>query len=434
MLYLLRLLLGMGLGVAAAAATPLAAAELVLERIVLLSRHGVRAPTASPETLAGYASAPWPEWPAGQGELTARGAELARLMGAYYRAMLEDRGLLLRAGSCPPAGTVRAVADVEQRTVATARAMLDGMFPGCGMEPEVLAGAKTDPLFHPVEAGVCPLDAALAEKAVLGRIGGGFAAVLDAYSPSLAAMQSALGCCAPKLCGKDSGQCKLADVASRLEAGKKGLSVKGPIGIASTAGETFLMQYAQGMDEAEVAWGAAPTPMALNGLLALHQLDLDLAQRTPYLAALQGSAMAAEMLAALGEGLDLAAQGPPEGPAIVLIVGHDTNIAALGGLLGLDWVLATYLPGETPPGGALAFELLRDPASGARFVAIAYYSQTLDQLRNASVLDAAHAPARATIAVPGCIAGGLDETACPWAEFERIVDAAIDPTCVPDRR
>ena len=35
-------------------------AELLLERVVMLSRHGVRAPTMSNDTLAQFSSRPWP--------------------------------------------------------------------------------------------------------------------------------------------------------------------------------------------------------------------------------------------------------------------------------------------------------------------------------------------------------------------------------------
>ena len=34
-----------------------------LLKLVVLSRHGVRSPTQSPEELARWASRPWPQWP-----------------------------------------------------------------------------------------------------------------------------------------------------------------------------------------------------------------------------------------------------------------------------------------------------------------------------------------------------------------------------------
>ena len=51
--------------------------------------------------------------------------------------------------------------------------------------------------------------------------------------------------------------------------------------------------------------------------------------------------------------------GTPNPPRLTLLVGHDTNLSNIGGMLGLHWSPATYLADQTPPDGALHFELLR---------------------------------------------------------------------------
>src|SRR5437899_1411598 len=109
-------------------------AELLLERVVMLSRHGVRAPTMSNDTLAQFSSRPWPTWPTPIGYLTPRGKALAKLMGAYYRAMLTRRGLFT-ADDCPSPGLVHVRADLDQRTIATGVALLEGLFPNCELRP-----------------------------------------------------------------------------------------------------------------------------------------------------------------------------------------------------------------------------------------------------------------------------------------------------------
>ncbi len=75
------------------------AAEFTLERVVLISRHGVRSPT-DPASLPDFASRPWPTWPVPAGYLTPRGEKLATLMGGYYRKHFAARGLLPAKG-CP---------------------------------------------------------------------------------------------------------------------------------------------------------------------------------------------------------------------------------------------------------------------------------------------------------------------------------------------
>jgi hypothetical protein len=61
------------------------AADYELLSTVIVSRHGVRSPIAGTPSLASIAADPWPSWPVRPGYSTPRGAELARLLGVYYR-------------------------------------------------------------------------------------------------------------------------------------------------------------------------------------------------------------------------------------------------------------------------------------------------------------------------------------------------------------
>jgi len=120
----------------------------------------------------------------------------------------------------------------------------------------------------------------------------------------------------------------------------------------------------------------------------------------------------------------------PREAKLVIYVGHDTNLANIGAMLGVHWELKTYLPDETPPAGAMAFELLRGTAAsqypGQYFVRMAYYSQTLDQMRNATLLSPKQPPDRALIVLP-CAAGKAPDGACPWPEFYAQVKPTLDP-------
>jgi len=122
----------------------------------------------------------------------------------------------------------------------------------------------------------------------------------------------------------------------------------------------------------------------------------------------------------------------PAASKLVVYVGHDTNLANIGGMLGLHWRLKTYLPDETPPAGALAFELLRETSSGRYFVRMAYYSQTLEQMRRMARLDLANPPDRALVVLPGC-ADARRGNACAWPDFAARAKAAVMPACVASR-
>lgn len=114
----------------AAITAPVAAepSGYTLERVVILSRHGVRSPTKQTQLMNDVTPDKWPQWPVKAGYLTPRGAELVTLMGGFYGDYFRSLGLL--AAGCPAEGGVYAQADIDQRTRLTGQAFLDGVAPG----------------------------------------------------------------------------------------------------------------------------------------------------------------------------------------------------------------------------------------------------------------------------------------------------------------
>jgi len=425
-----------------AQSAPASADALQLEQVVLVSRHGVRSPTETRPPLAQIAADPWPTWTVGPGELTPHGQQVATLMGAYYRSTFAGAGLLAPDG-CPRAKDLFVWSDVEQRTRLTAQALIDGMYPGCGLKPTTQNNMEADdPLFHPTTAGVCNLDGPTARAATLGRIGGitngnaDFNPLLKAYKEQFARMQSVLKCCAPALCAPGSKSCTLAQVPASINADGR---LQGPIPIASTATEIFLLEYENNLPMDQVGWGRIDEP-TLRYLMQLHQLQFNLGERTFYPAQRYGSNLLDQVLSTLRAKVSGKAAPRAKAPAAsktVLFVAHDTNIANLGGMLNVDWLLEGYQVNETPPDGAIAFELFRKQSGGRTapqyFVRLFYYAQSPTQLREAEKLDAAHPPSRAELMLPGCAAAAAaarSGMACPWPVFERIAASAIDRECV----
>ena len=214
-------------------------------------------------------------------------------------------------------------------------------------------------------------------------------------------------------------------------------SLKGPITIGSTASEVFLLEYAQRMPK--VAWGRVSTPDQIIALLKLHDLQFSLMQRTSYIARRQGSALLHQVLETLRQTADGQSDArrpvPPEA-RLVIYVGHDTNLANLGGMLDVHWQLGSYVRDETPPAGAMAFELLREKQSGKPFVRMAYYSQSLDQMRKGTRLRTSDPGGIATPYVARIEISRLcarpQDGACPWPEFYRqVTDTALIDACIP---
>ena len=402
-----------------------------IERAVLVNRHGVRSPTAPNDELDKYSATPWPAWPVEPGYLSPRGEELMRLMGGYYRVLYGGRGLV-QADDCPAVGTVAAWTDLSQRTRASGAALLAGMYPRCANLPLRNQANFTvpDPLFNPQPTASCPMDLAANRAAILSRLGGSFASVQRDHGTSLAMMQSVL-CPADATKGAADGSCGEAGTPNSIVGGTEdGVRLRGPLGYASTAAENFLMQSAEGMPRDQVAWGRLAHDATLRELLTLHQLDQDLTQKTKPVAQQRGSNLLSLIGAILVNGHSFPGHAVTGQPVrLGFLVGHESNIHNLAALLNLTWQIPGFLPGEASPGSALAFEQFREVRTGKRYVRIAYYGQTLDEMRRRAPLNYRDPPGRVQVVRPAC-SGERVNNACPLETFLEIVKAGVDPGCV----
>lgn len=412
------ILLGSG---AEAPAAPAQHERGELVRMVVLSRHGVRSPTGSPETLARWTVSKWPDFRVPPGYLTPRGGDLVQLMGAYYRDYLAEQGLFTRAG-CPAPERVQVHADVDQRTQVTAQRILEGFAPGCGL-PVRKADGDRDPLFHPVEANLCKFNLEQARDSVMQRAGGDFAALARKERDALNDLQGILQCCTPRMCDKSfggpGGPCKLPALPTRLKVDPAKVSLEGGLAIASTYSEILLLEYGNGFAGKEFGFGRASVAKMQQGF-RLHVLAFDVVQRAPYIAQRQGSML----LGKITDALALAAGDP----RLTLLAGHDTNIANVAALLNANGQLPGYQANQTPPGGALTFELRRGRDGQLRVYA-SYLAQSLAQLREARPLSARVPPLKQALRIPAC-SSEAEGHPCLLADFAKAAKLAVEPDCM----
>ncbi|MEA1651387.1 hypothetical protein UAJ10_20505 [Nitrospirillum sp. BR 11164] len=363
-----------------------------LERVVILTRHGIRAAMSTPADLGRWTAEPWPAFAVPPGHLTAHGFQAAALFGGYYREHYRALGLL-PAGDCAAA---RVHANLPQRTVETGRALAEQLLPDCPARVDT-AMTRADPLFDPVRAGATRLDPDLALAAVRGRIGDA-TAWTAAHADTVEALQRLLLNCTPADCrdqvqpgGRLAGRRLLTDVPSALDRGQGDdwLALQSPLATASGLTESLIMAYADGAPLASLLGGRVNAD-ALNRAGAAHAADLDARLRTPYIARV-GAGPLARHLADLLAG---------DGPAVSVLVGHDGTILLLAGLLRLDWVLPGYQPDQVPPGSALVLERWRR-ADGQTVIRARFTAQSLDQLRALTPLTEAQPPCRHRSSFPG---------------------------------
>ena len=366
---------------AAAAATAAPAPALKLERIVMLMRHGIRPPTKANPVPKAYSSQIWPSWPVGFGLLTPRGAAGARLLGVADRAYVERLGLI--GDGCPTAGTIVIQASGKSRAIRTAESWRDGFMPGCATAVNHPDEDGPDPIFHGLDDQPASFDGQRAWREAMALApAGGFDAEMTGYRGDLALMAQVLDCPAPT--------CPALTEPSRVVAqphDRPGL--EGPADVGSTASQTFLLEYLEGMPMNDVGWGRL-TRSQIEQLLRFHPLKFKYSNRPDYVATRAAAPLAGAMLAAM------------TAPAtrVALFTGHDTNIADVGGFYRLHWQVPQYPADDIPPGSALGFELLS--VGSERYVRAFYRAQTMDQLREQRDLTGGDRPYRAYLAIPGC--------------------------------
>lgn len=394
-----------------------------LLKVVALSRHGVRSPTQSPETLSAWGSNEWPGWSVAPGHLTDRGEALIEGEWTGLRESLAFDGLL-PASECPQKGSVFIYADNEERTLATARAMLDGLAPGCGMT--IASGAKArDPLFHPVQGGLMPPpDLSARERE---NLAGELAAVRSDMDRRMAELSAILGPASPRLCPPGEIPCTLSDIPTSLifpRAGsREGVALRGGLAIASTAAEVLLLESLEWPQRSQIIpaevpvtqpkgpgtpveqkareiilaprsdrpgvmplpyrsrWEPAPAQVShgdilVNPTTALHLLPVhtrvqNALQRFPAIARQEGMPLLLFMTEALAGTSPLKEANDAD---LVILSGHDTNIVNVAGLLGVHWNNAPFPRDSTPPGSMLVFRLWDTPQG--RMVQASFQCQT----------------------------------------------------------
>ncbi|WDF74543.1 histidine-type phosphatase [Novosphingobium sp. KACC 22771] len=343
---------------------PAYAAGPVVESVVVLMRHGIRPPTKDPAMPAGTAAAPWPRWDVPPGWLTAHGGEAVESLGVQDGAWLRRIGVLPVAG-CPDATRLHIVADSDQRTIATGQHWVKGALSHCAPAFDHLPQDQDDPRFGPLSAGLARIDPGAAALALDQAVGPQGLAGIDRRLAPLYARLNAI------LCGGAAAPCGIGVEPTRIRPATAQARPKlsGMLDRASTAAQILLLEYADGKPMGEVGWGRASAG-DIAVLSTFHAEEFRLLARPRPLAAPNLAGLAP----VLREGL--------EGRVgLALIVGHDTNIANLAGLLGLHWRVDGLAADDPSPGGAIMLEVLRMP-SGRRMVRASYRSQTLAGMRS----------------------------------------------------
>ena len=304
-------------------------ADAKLEKIVVLSRHGVRSPTQDYQTLSSWSKNDWPQWNVPSGYLTDRGYFLIKSQWEHLKKILIKDSVyknnLFKS--------VKIIADSDQRTVKTAEAIREGI-----SSENTIYSDKKDvyPLFHPVKAGIVKLNAQDVQESIINRVNS------TKQQDAINLIQTITNCCSQSICGKNA-PCNLSSIQDSVTVKNNDVKLLGEKAIASSIAEIFLLEYGQWTDR-NAGWGQVDEK-TLTKLLSLHNEVFDALNRQNAVALSRGGTL---LNALKNEINDRASH-------IAFFVGHDTNISNIGGLADLTWSIPDQGVNSIPPGCALVF-------------------------------------------------------------------------------
>ena len=392
-------------GVAAAACAPACAKPvrhgLIVERVVMVMRHGVRAPLAGEVPPRTRTSAPWPRWPVAEGRLTSHGAAAIAVQARAERRWLAKLELI-KAGTCPPQSAIRIWTNTANRTIATGGSFAHAFAPGCGLFVGHLSPGAIDPLFEPLRMPCSGFDARSAITDI-NRFNGGVDRLTARQRPALRLLDRVLGC------GRHGGCDPGGTAAVTRSADGSGIDLTGSVRTASGTAQVLLLQYAEGMPLVKVGWGRADAH-TIRRLGVLHAALFDVFSRPPYMTAYQAGPIGRHILAALAR---------RKGPKLELLVGHDTNVTALAAALRIPLIEPGYAIGDVAPGGTLVFEVLRDVRNRRRYIRLSLHSQSPEMIRTLG-----KAVTRTVVPIPGCSSG---TRFCPLRRFNGMLARGLAP-------
>lgn len=339
-----------------------------LEKVVELSRHGVRPPTpGNRKEIEAASQQSWPVWSTADGELTGHGysavVNKGRWQGEHYRQL----GLL--PAGCPSSAEVYLRASPLQRTRATAQAIADSAFPGCGVPIHYVAG-EIDPLFQSDKLAIAKTDPDR-ELAAKQQKAGDLAELQQQLQPAIQQLKAAV--CPP------TDRCDFFDRPWQFKQTRSGNTYVQGLSVMASMVETLRLGYSENLPFDQLAWGHITRAAQITSLLPLLTANYDLSNDLLYQAQRRGSILLNAMLTEM--------TSTTSSTRWLILVAHDTNIAMVRTLLGFDWQLPGYARGNIPPGGSLVLERWRDSQSGERFLRLYFQAQSLDGLRQLQPID-----------------------------------------------
>lgn len=350
-----------------------------LDKAVVLSRHDVRAPLATPGSDL-YKMTPhkWINWSSNASELSSKGGILETEMGQYFRKYLIQRGLFVE-NEIPSENSVLFYANSMQRTIATAQYFSSGFLPiGNSKIVYKYKPSTMDPVFNPQLTYVTPEfeKQALSEIAQMGGKKG-LAGIEKKLDPNFKLLAKILDLKHSEKAKKDGYKAfPTNDLKVNFVKGKEPNVAGSALQVATVAADALTLQYYETLDAKRAAFGNNLTLKQWEKIAHIKDVYGDVLFAAPTVARNVANPMLKEIQK------DLSSR-----EKFVFLVGHDSNIASV--LSALDfkkYSLPQSIEKTTPIGSKVLMEVWEN-SQNQKFVTFKMVYFSLNQLRHLKTID-----------------------------------------------
>jgi glucose-1-phosphatase len=359
-----------------------------LEQMVVLSRHNIRTPLVSKNsvlTRLTNAEYQWFPWEGESGTLTPRGAQLETKMGTFFSEWLDKKDIL----SAYDKDAFRFYANAKQRCQVTARQFADALLPGKNPLVEMNVPFDTmDPVFNPQ---ITKLSEDIATQA-FGEIQEMFGD-LDAGIASECALLERVIDIAHSPAYPDTASFSQfpSSVGFKLNAEP---FMNGGLKMACTVSDALSLQYYEESDEQKAAFGQQLSFDDWVTVSSVKEWYGDILFTAPSVSVNVAHPLLQEILDELQN----------EKRVFTFLCGHDSNLSSVLAALGAE---LPDLPGSvekrTPIGGKLIFECFKG-VDGNDYADLLLVYASAAQLRAVSTLTYDNPPMAVKVKLSGLTA------------------------------
>ncbi|GBP42901.1 Glucose-1-phosphatase [Eumeta japonica] len=341
-----------------------------------------------------YSPKHWPSWSNESGKLTLRGHLLEKSMGKYFALWFQEKGF-----SIDYPKDVDVYTNNYERTISSGFAFIEGAFP---LHTPIVRYANTsvvDPIFSLHCRNLTPDFENEIQNHMKDKLLGIDLRESFELLQNITDMKNSLKCKEEGISLLVDGQHTIRIVANRNPV------LSGPLAVGNQLVDTFLMQYYNGFDVDDVAWGLVKNENDWKMLLDISKYCLDVMFNQTDIA----RDVSLPLVRIIKDYLftrDI---------KLHYLVGHDANIFTMFRILNFKPYELPEQHEKTPTGGKIVFQKWFDRERDTHLLKVEYIYASFKQMRDIEELSLDNPPKTIPLEMEDCPVD--NDGFCLWSDF-----------------